>query len=152
MRPAVAIGLAFLIGSALAPPAGAADRPKPAISARTAVLVDARDGSVLYARRPRSRRPIASATKLMTALISLQQLPLSRRLVASPYRAGPAESRINLRAGERIAVRDLLLALLLESANDAAVTLARGTTGSVPRVRGSDERAGRPSRAARHAL
>jgi D-alanyl-D-alanine carboxypeptidase (penicillin-binding protein 5/6) len=59
-------------------------------------------------------------------------LPLKRRLTASPYRAGPAESRINLRAGERLAVRDLLLALLLESANDAAATLARGVTGSVP--------------------
>jgi D-alanyl-D-alanine carboxypeptidase (penicillin-binding protein 5/6) len=95
------------------------------------VLVDGRDGFVLYARNSRGRRPIASATKLMTALISLQQLPLRRRLQASPYRAGAAESRINLRPGERIAVRDLLLALLLESANDAAVTLARGTTGSV---------------------
>jgi serine-type D-Ala-D-Ala carboxypeptidase (penicillin-binding protein 5/6) len=131
VRLAFAIGLAFLIGSALPSTSGAAVRPKPGISARTAVLVDARDGFVLYARKPRSRRPIASTTKLMTALISFQQLPLSRRLEASPYRAGAAESRINLRAGERIAVRDLLLALLLESANDAAVTLARGTTGSV---------------------
>ena len=131
MRPALAIALAFLIGGALAAPAVGAPRSKPAINARTAVLVDARDGTVLYARRSRSRRPIASATKLMTALISFQQLPLSRRLEASPYTAGAAESRINLRAGERIAVRDLLLGLLLESANDAAVTLARGTTGSV---------------------
>jgi D-alanyl-D-alanine carboxypeptidase (penicillin-binding protein 5/6) len=94
--------------------------------------VDARDGFVLYARKPHSRRPSASTTKLMTALISFQQLPLKRRLAASPYRAGAAESRINLRPGERLAVRDLLLALLLPSANDAAVTLARGTTGSVP--------------------
>jgi D-alanyl-D-alanine carboxypeptidase (penicillin-binding protein 5/6) len=94
------------------------------------VLVDARDGSILYARKARARRPIASTTKLMTALISFQQLPLDRRLEASPYRAGAGESRINLRAGERLAVRDLLLALLLESANDAAMTLASGTSGS----------------------
>jgi D-alanyl-D-alanine carboxypeptidase (penicillin-binding protein 5/6) len=111
---------------------GVASVAKPEVSARSAVVVDARDGFVLYARKPHSRRPIASTTKLMTALISFQQLPLKRRLAASPYRAGAAESRINLRPGERLAVRDLLLALLLPSANDAAVTLARGTTGSVP--------------------
>jgi D-alanyl-D-alanine carboxypeptidase (penicillin-binding protein 5/6) len=122
--------LAFLAGGSSLSSAVAAPQ-KPSITARSAVLVDARDGHVLYSREPRARRPIASATKLMTALISLQQLPLRRRLEASPYRAGPAESQINLRPGERMAVRDLLLGLLLESANDAAVTLARGTTGSV---------------------
>ena len=131
MRPVLAIGLAFLIGGALASPSAAATAPKPEISARSAIVVDARDGSVLYSKKPHSRRPIASTTKLMTALISFQQLPLKRRLTASPYRAGPAESRINLRAGERLAVRDLLLALLLPSANDAAATLARGVSGSV---------------------
>jgi serine-type D-Ala-D-Ala carboxypeptidase (penicillin-binding protein 5/6) len=131
VRPVLAIGLAFLIGGALASPSATATAPKPEISARSAIVVDARDGSVLYAKKPHSRRPIASTTKLMTALISFQQLPLKRRLTASPYRAGPAESRINLRAGERLAVRDLLLALLLPSANDAAATLARGVSGSV---------------------
>jgi serine-type D-Ala-D-Ala carboxypeptidase (penicillin-binding protein 5/6) len=131
VRPVLAIGLAFLIGGVLASPGAAATAPKPEISARSAIVVDARDGSVLYARKPHSRRPIASTTKLMTALISFQQLTLKRRLTASPYRAGPAESRINLRAGERLAVRDLLLALLLPSANDAAATLARGVSGSV---------------------
>jgi D-alanyl-D-alanine carboxypeptidase (penicillin-binding protein 5/6) len=131
MGRALAIGLVLMICGATASPSGAAVRPKPSLSARAAVLVDARDGFVLYARKARSRRPIASTTKLMTALIALQQLPFGRRLEASPYRAGAAESRINLRPGERLTVRDLLLALLLESANDAAVTLARGTTGSV---------------------
>jgi D-alanyl-D-alanine carboxypeptidase (penicillin-binding protein 5/6) len=95
------------------------------------VLVDARDGHVLYRRSAGARRAIASATKLMTALVSLEELRLRRRLAAAPYRAGAAESRINLRAGERMAVGDLLRALLLESANDAAVTLAHGVSGSV---------------------
>jgi D-alanyl-D-alanine carboxypeptidase (penicillin-binding protein 5/6) len=131
VRLAVAIGLAFLIGGALASPGAAATARKPEISARSGIVVDARDGFVLYSKKSRSRRPIASTTKLMTALISFQQLPLNRRITASPYRAGPAESRINLRAGERLAVRDLLLALLLPSANDAAATLARGVSGSV---------------------
>jgi serine-type D-Ala-D-Ala carboxypeptidase (penicillin-binding protein 5/6) len=124
--------MALLAGGPAASSTAATTGSKPSISARSAVLVDARDGHVLYAHRSRTRRPIASTTKLMTALITLQQFPrLGHRLAAAPYKAGPAESRINLRPGERLAVRDLLLALLLESANDAAETLARGSTGSV---------------------
>jgi D-alanyl-D-alanine carboxypeptidase (penicillin-binding protein 5/6) len=69
----------------------------------------------------------------MTALISLEKLPLGRRLTAPRYDAGPGESRIDLQPGERMTVRDLLRALLLESANDAAVTLARGAAPSVHR-------------------
>jgi serine-type D-Ala-D-Ala carboxypeptidase (penicillin-binding protein 5/6) len=103
----------------------------PQLTAPSAVLVDARDGHVLYRRSARARQSIASTTKLMTALLSLEELPLRRRLAAAPYHAGPAESQINLRPGERMAVGDLLRALLLESANDAAVTLARGVSGSV---------------------
>jgi serine-type D-Ala-D-Ala carboxypeptidase (penicillin-binding protein 5/6) len=113
------------------PPASAKANAPPQIAAPSAVLVDARDGRVLYRRSARARRAIASATKLMTALVSLEELRLRRRLAAAPYRAGAAESRINLRAGERMAVGDLLRALLLESANDAAVTLAHGVSGSV---------------------
>jgi D-alanyl-D-alanine carboxypeptidase (penicillin-binding protein 5/6) len=96
-------------------------------------VVDARDGHVLYQSAPHARRPIASTTKLMTALLALERFPLRKRLRASDYHAAEAESRINLRPGERISVGDLLRALLLESANDAAVTLARSSAGSVER-------------------
>ena len=60
---------------------------------------------------------------------------------AVPYQPAPAESRIDLRAGERMAVADLLRALLLESANDAAVTLAVRAAGSVDRFVRPHERA-----------
>lgn len=102
----------------------------PSLSAREAILVDATDGHVIYADDAKARAEIASATKLMTALISLEKLQLDRELVAPPYHPDAAESVINLRAGERMKVADLLRALLLESANDAAVTLARGAGGS----------------------
>jgi serine-type D-Ala-D-Ala carboxypeptidase (penicillin-binding protein 5/6) len=104
----------------------------PPLTASAAVLVDGRDGHVLYRRAASRRRAIASTTKLMTALIALERLPSRRRLTAPVYNAGAAESRIGLRPGERMAVADLMRALLLESANDAAVTLARGVAGSVP--------------------
>jgi D-alanyl-D-alanine carboxypeptidase (penicillin-binding protein 5/6) len=130
-RSVLIAGSVLLLAGGTSPSLAAAAPPRPSIDARAAVLVDARDGFVLYANDRRSRRPIASATKLMTALIALQQLRLGERLRASPYQAAPAESRINLRPGERMSVKDLLRALLLESANDAAVTLARGVSGSV---------------------
>jgi D-alanyl-D-alanine carboxypeptidase (penicillin-binding protein 5/6) len=97
------------------------------------LLLDARDGQVLFRRAEMARRSIASATKLMTALLAFERLELGRRLRAAPYAANPVESQIGLGRGERMAVRDLLIALLLESANDAAVTLARGAAGSVRR-------------------
>ncbi len=130
---AVVAGLLCVCAAwSLAPSSSAAaTRPQPA--ARAAILVDAGDGHVLYSRAPRSRLAIASTTKLMTALLTLEELPLRRRLAAAPYDPGPAESQIGLRPGERLATVDLLQALLLESANDAAVTLARGVAGSVPR-------------------
>jgi D-alanyl-D-alanine carboxypeptidase (penicillin-binding protein 5/6) len=131
--------LAFLAPAAVAP-AGAAERPD--LSARAAILVDARDGHMLYRRDPTQERPIASATKLMTALVVLDELTLGREVRAVPYDPAPAESRIDLRTGERMSVADLLRALLLESANDAAETLAVRAAGSVDRfVRRMNERA-----------
>jgi D-alanyl-D-alanine carboxypeptidase (penicillin-binding protein 5/6) len=124
-----------------APQIAAGARP-PRLAVPSAVLVDARDGHVLYSRNATERRPIASTTKLMTALLTLEHLALGRRVAAAPYVAGPGESRIDLRPGERLTVADLLRALLLESANDAAVTLARAEAGSTRRyVREMNERA-----------
>ena len=67
----------------------------------------------------------------MTALLTVELLPLDKRVRAVRYHASPGESRINLATGERMSVADLLRALLLESANDAAVTLAHAAGGSV---------------------
>lgn len=130
---------ALLSGTlAAAPVAGA--RASPAIEAASAALVDVRDGAVLYRRNAQERRQIASTTKLMTALLALEQLPLRRRLSAPAYSAGPQESLIDLQPGERMTVRDLLRGLLLASANDAAVTLAGGVAGSVFRFVGEMNR------------
>ncbi len=114
----------------LAPPARAADPQPPRLDARTWVLVDPRDGEQLAARAPARRVPIASATKLMTAYLALHRLEPGHRLRAPAYRALPAESLLGLRAGERMTVRDLLYALILRSANDAAATIATGISGS----------------------
>ncbi len=127
IRPLVAaLAAALLVG---APAATAAESP-PETSGAAAIVVDARTGDELYGKDPREERPIASTTKLMTALLTLERADLDDVFKAAPYSASPVESKIGLMPGERMTVEDLLTALVLESANDAAVTLAEGVAGS----------------------
>lgn len=130
----VALAAIAALAVALATPAlsvGAADAPRP--DADAWILIDADDGEKLAGSAVSRELAIASATKLMTAYLVLEELPLDRRLPAAAYSALPVESVLGTRAGERVSVRDLLYALLLASANDAAVTLAEGVSGSVPK-------------------
>jgi serine-type D-Ala-D-Ala carboxypeptidase (penicillin-binding protein 5/6) len=124
------LAVAAVLAAIAAPGASAAENPPKASSAQAAIVVDARDGTTMFAKRPDSERAIASTTKLMTALLALERAKPDDVFTAPVYNAAPAESRINLRPGERMTVHDLLEALLLESANDAAVTLADGISGS----------------------
>jgi len=122
--------------------AGAQRGGAPRVSAPAAILVEPATGDVVFARRGDSRRPIASTTKLMTALLALERLSLDDVLVQVPYQAAPAESVAGFQAGERVTVRDELRALLLASANDAAATLAVRISGTRARfVRDMNSRA-----------
>ena len=109
-------------------PAATAQRPQ--VSAPAAILIDARTGEALLQKSPTEERSVASTTKLMTALLTLERAKPTDVFRAADYRAGAIESKIGLRRGEKMRVQDLLVALLLESANDAAVTLAEGVAGS----------------------
>ena len=129
IRRATLVVLVLALLAAVAAPATAAPSV-PEISAGSAIVVNAANGDVLYARSPDRRRAIASTTKLMTALLTLESVSLNDRFAAVRYRAAPAEVTIGLRPGERMTVRDLMRALLLPSANDAAATLAEGVAGS----------------------
>jgi serine-type D-Ala-D-Ala carboxypeptidase (penicillin-binding protein 5/6) len=124
------IATVLLALAATAAPAQAADRPPPLPNAQAAIVIDGRDGELMFAKRADSRRQIASTTKLMTALLTLERTRPRQVIRAADYDAAPVESQIGLRAGERMRVADLLEALLIESANDAAVTLAEGISGS----------------------
>lgn len=125
--PAVVLAAVLLIA-----PAPARAQSEPAITAPSGIVVEASTGDIAYAKEASQRRPIASTTKLMTALISLDTLALDDVLTAPAYSPVPGESLVGLKAGERMTVKDLMRALLLPSANDAAVTLATGVSGSVP--------------------
>jgi D-alanyl-D-alanine carboxypeptidase (penicillin-binding protein 5/6) len=123
---AVVAGLVLALVAALAASASAA----PTVRAPAAILVQPATGDVVFGRNAAQQRSIASTTKLMTALLTLERGRLSRTLTAVRYRGLAVESTIGLHAGERLTTADLLRGLLLASANDAAATLAVRIGGS----------------------
>ena len=84
----------------------------------------------MWAKRADERSSIASLTKLMTALLLLERANPRDVFTAPPYNAMPVESKIDLRTGERMTVRDMFEALMLESANDVAAAVAENISGS----------------------
>jgi D-alanyl-D-alanine carboxypeptidase (penicillin-binding protein 5/6) len=129
-RLAAAFAAAVALAAAAPATAPAAGPPKPKVSAETAVVIDARTGETLYARRPNRRHAIASTTKIVTALVARDGADLSDVFTASNYKPAAIESQLGLKHGEKMTLHDLLEALLLPSANDAAITIAEGVSGS----------------------
>jgi D-alanyl-D-alanine carboxypeptidase (penicillin-binding protein 5/6) len=129
-RAAVLLAVLAALALALCAPSAHAAGDPPQISAPSAVVVEASSGEVLYRRAAEKPRAIASTTKLMTALLTAERTKLGDMVSASDYVASPIESKLSLRPGERMSVADLLRGLMLESANDAAVTLAERISGS----------------------
>ena len=103
------------------------------ISARSAILVEADTGRVLWEKRAHRRRPIASTTKIMTATLVLERLPLDRVVKVPPAATRTPLVREGLRRNERVAAWKLLDGLLIFSGNDDAYALAAATAGSKPR-------------------
>lgn len=129
--------LLTLLGCLLLPaPAAAAPHkrnPPPQLESRSWGLIDARTGDILISHALEKALPIASTTKLMTAYVTLKDLPLDKIVRAQPYEPEYGESLMGLRVGQRISVRDLLYGLVLRSGNDAAHTLAIDVAGSEKR-------------------
>lgn len=126
-----ALAAALLLACLLAPCIASAQAAGPQLrGADSAIVMEAETGQVAYARDADDRRQIASTTKMMTALVTLQHADLDDVYRASNYRPAPVESQIGLRPGERMTVRDLLRGLLLPSGNDAAMALAIGVSGT----------------------
>lgn len=137
---ALAVALAIALAALGLPPAALARPPR--LTARAAILIQPSRGIVAYRLHSERELPIASTTKLMTVLLTLERARLGERFRVPRYHAQPAESRAGLRLGERLSVRDLLRAALVASANDAAATLAHGVGGTRARfVREMNRRA-----------
>jgi D-alanyl-D-alanine carboxypeptidase (penicillin-binding protein 5/6) len=134
--------LVAVLAVLLLPPAANAATSPPPVDARAALLVDGHTGETLFAENPDRRLPMASLTKLMTALLTMENAKQDKVVRVSGPAPSVGESTIDLQEGERLPVRDLLAAALVQSANDAAYALATYVGGSVPKfVRMMNERA-----------
>ena len=103
----------------------------PALSASSAVLIDALTSDILIEKNAHSRMAMASTTKIMTALVAAENGELDRAVSVHPSATGVEGSSIYLFAGEKLTLRDLICAMLLESANDAAAAIAIEIGGSI---------------------
>ncbi len=107
------------------------DIPCPDISARSAVLIEAGSGEVLISKNSDMRLPMASTTKIMTALVALESCDLYERIQIPQKAVGVEGSSIYLSADEHLTLEELLYAMMLESANDAAAAIAIHIGGSI---------------------
>jgi len=106
--------------------------PTPQVTGKAAVLMDARNGQILYEKNADQPMYPASTTKILTAIIALERSRLDEVVTVSRKATLVEGSAIGLQEGERVTMEDLLYALLLASANDAAVAIAEHVAGSVP--------------------
>jgi len=127
----VALLLALTATLFLAVVAAAAPPP---VAAEAYLVQNGTTGEVLASHDARERLPMASITKLMTALVAIENARLDEIVTVTRGAARIGESTINLRTGERIPLRDLIRAALVQSANDAAHAIANHVgNGSVAR-------------------
>jgi len=101
------------------------------ISAKAAFLMDADTGAILYQKSPDLRLPPASTTKVMTAIVALENDRLDSVVRATKNASRVQPCKVEVRAGEEWRMDDLLRCILLNSANDACVVIAEGSAGSI---------------------
>ena len=106
------------------------DEPK--INSRSAVVIDRKSKNIIYGKNENVKKAMASTTKIMTAMVVIQNTNLNNTVEISKKAAGTGGSRLGLKVGDKITVKDLLYGLLLRSGNDCAVALAEYVAGSVP--------------------
>ena len=100
------------------------------LEAESAIVMDADTGKILYEKDSRSKREPASTTKIVTCMLALENLDLDQ-VITVKHDAQQMGSIINVKKDEKIRTEDLLYALMLPSANDAAVALAEEIGGTV---------------------
>lgn len=108
------------------------DKNIPSINARHAVVLDRNSGTVLYGKNENEQCKMASTTKILTAIVVIENSPdLSAIVTVSSKAAHTGGSRLGLSTDDKISVYDLLYGLLMVSGNDAAVALAEFTSNDI---------------------
>lgn len=134
MRKIIIIILVAIAAGSSAPVYGvetAEQQPSPEISAQTAIMIEANSGEELYEKNPQEKAYPASITKIMTALLAIENGNPDKKVKVSDNAAGVEGSSIYLEPGEMITLRDLVYGLMLRSGNDAAIAIAEEIGGSV---------------------
>ncbi len=101
------------------------------LNSRSCVVLDRLSKTILYGKNEKNKVKMASTTKIMTAIVVLENSSLDKTVEVSKKAANTGGSRLGLKTGDKITIRDLLYGLLLCSGNDAAVCLAESVAGSV---------------------
>ena len=104
---------------------------EPILNSRIAVVYDRKSGNIIYGKQENKRSAMASTTKIMTATILIENCDLEQVVTISAKAAGTGGSRLGLKKGDTIIMKDLLYGLMLKSGNDAAVAIAESVAGSV---------------------
>lgn len=99
--------------------------------ARSAVLMDADSGRVLFGKNENEQMPMASTTKIMTCILALENGNMEDMVTVSAYAAGQPKVHLGMYEGQQFKLEDLLYSLMLESHNDSAVAIAEHIGGSV---------------------
>lgn len=97
---------------------------EPETNSRACIVIDRKTNTILYGKNENKQRKMASTTKIMTATIIIENCNLEETIEVSKKAAGTGGSRLGLKTGDKITIRDLLYGLMLCSGNDAAVALA----------------------------
>lgn len=104
---------------------------EPKLNAKSAIIFDRETKTVLYEKNSKEKRPMASTTKIMTAIVTLENADLSKIVTISRKAAGTGGSRLGLKVNDKITLEHLLYGLMLCSGNDSAVAIAETVGGSV---------------------
>lgn len=104
---------------------------KPGVSAQNAVLIEQSSGRILFAKNAHEKQPIASITKIMTAIIAIESGKMQETVTASKRAVHIDGSSIYLKQGETMKMEDLVYGLMLRSGNDAAIAISEHIGGSV---------------------
>lgn len=104
---------------------------EPTINSRAAIVYERSSGKILYGKEENEKRKMASTTKIMTAIVVLENTNLDDIVTISSKAAGTGGSRLGLHKDDKISIQDLLYGLLLCSGNDAAVALAEHAGGDL---------------------
>lgn len=103
----------------------------PTINSRAYVVIDRKTNTVLIGKNEYSKKKMASTTKIMTAIVIIENYNLNEIVTISKKASNTGGSRLGLKAGDKVTVNDLLYGLMLRSGNDAAVALAEYASGSI---------------------